>query len=51
MKTKAQKRTEAKMNAEKEKANRKAVRMGKSSTTSSVPNQKGKSAVPQIKKK
>ena len=52
MKTKAQKRTEAKKNAELLKAKRKAERMGKSNVAmASSSAKKGKSIVPQKKKK
>lgn len=53
MKTKAQKRSEAKKTAEAAKAKRKALRLAKQSVISNLgpTTKKGKSGVPQAKKK
>lgn len=52
MKSKAQKTAEARKNAEAAKAKKKAVRTTKSAVTSTAkPGAKGKSAIPQAKKK
>lgn len=51
MKTKAQKRNEAKKQAETIKAQRKAVRNAKLGLTTSTTVKKGKSIIPQSKKK
>ncbi len=49
MKTKAQKRTEAKKKAEAMKAQRKVVRMANAKSDMAAPTKKGKSLVPQSK--
>jgi hypothetical protein len=51
MKTKVQKRTEAKKNAEAVKAKRKAARTANAKPGAANPAHKGKSLVPQAKKK
>lgn len=51
MKTKAQKRTEAKKTAEQAKAQRKAARDANKRSDMPSNNKKGKSLVPQVKKK
>lgn len=51
MKTKSEKRNEARKNAEAVKASRKAARMSKGSLAPQPGRSKGKSLVPQVKKK
>ncbi len=51
MKTKAQKRTEARKLAEAKKAQRKAIRIARAKSDIGTPTKRGKSMVPQSKKK